>query len=279
MSERLSMMMSIRLDHLVGSTSTFEAEKVYQTTYSPKFGLVYQLMPDRWVVFANYLNGFVFLDPAITSDPDGTNRRIKPFDPEQANQFEIGTKAKLFANRLEATLSLYTIDVYNKLMTDITNTQNFKQGGKVNSKGIELTLHGTPLPGLTIIGGYSHNYNQVTKSEPSDANLGLRPEEAGPANLFNAWIDYEIQAGTLKNLNIGMGVFGASSQRSLNRLTLGAMKLPSYTFLNGVIGYQLDQYNVRFKIDNMLNRKYFTGNATVNPQALRTFLVSFNYSF
>ncbi|WP_408582753.1 TonB-dependent receptor plug domain-containing protein, partial [Myroides odoratimimus] len=82
-----SFMASLRFDYLEGSTSAVNNQKTSQTTLSPKFGLVYQPIQNKLALFANYLNGFVFLDPAIISDPNGTNKTIQPFDPEQANQF------------------------------------------------------------------------------------------------------------------------------------------------------------------------------------------------
>ncbi|AJH15486.1 TonB-dependent siderophore receptor [Myroides profundi] len=272
-----SFMASLRFDYLEGSTSTVNDQKTSQTTLSPKFGLVYQPIQNKLALFANYLNGFVFLDPAIISDPDGTNKTIQPFDPEQANQFEIGAKTNLLGDKLSATISYYHIKVTNKLMTDLNSLNSFTQGGKVKSEGIELSLTGTPLPGWDIITGFSHNYNVVTKSLPADGNLGFRPEEAGPANLFHLWTNYKLQSGIFKNLSFGIGVNSVSEQKTINRSTLGVFTLPGYTIYNTAIGYDWKKFNAILKIDNLTNKKHFTGNSTVNPQGLRTVSLSLNY--
>ncbi|MDM1353744.1 TonB-dependent siderophore receptor [Myroides marinus] len=273
----LSLMMSLRVDHLKGQTSSFTEEKNYETSFSPKFGLVYQPIQDKLAVFANYLNGFVFLDPAIVSDPDGTNKSIQPFDPEQANQFEIGSKANLLNGRLTAAVSYYHINVSNKLMSDMENMNGFSQGGKVKSKGVELTLSGSPLIGWNIITGFSHNYNKVTKSLPEDGNLGTRPEEAGPANTFNFWTNYQVQSGTFKNLSLGFGINSLSSLRVMNRTTIGVFEIPSYTIMNAAVSYSYKNATASLKLDNLTNKKYFSGNSTVNAQGERAISLSVNY--
>lgn len=273
----LSLMASIRVDHLKGSTSAVSDKGTNQTNFSPKFGIVYQPIQDKLAVFANYLNGFVFLDPAIVSDPDGTNKTIKPFDPEQANQFEIGTKASLLNGALTASISYYHIKVSNKLMSDLNTMNGFSQGGKVKSEGIELTLSGSPLKGWNVMTGFSHNYNKVTKSKPEDGNLGTRPEEAGPANTFNFWTNYKFQTGALKDLNIGFGVYSLSENRVMNRTTIGVFAVPSFTICNTVISYDINRFTASLKIDNLANKKYFSGNSTVTPQGERTFSLALNY--
>lgn len=273
----LALMMSIRVDHLKGSTSAFSDKGTNQTSFSPKFGIVYQPIQEKLAVFANYLNGFVFLDPAIISDPDGTNKTIKPFDPEQANQFEIGTKANLLNGKLTASVSYYHIEVTNKLMSDVNTMNGFTQGGKVRSKGIEFSLSGSPLTGWDIITGFSHNYNKVTHSKPEDGNLGRRPEEAGPANTFNLWTNYKVQTGVLKNLSLGGGVNSVSSLKVMNRTYTGAFAVPSYTIYNAAIAYDIHKFTAILKLDNLTNKKYFSGNSTVNPLGLRTVSLSLNY--
>lgn len=273
----LSLMLSIRVDHLKGSTSAVSDKKTSQTSFSPKFGLVYQPIQDKLAVFANYLNGFIFLDPAIIADPDGTNKTIKPFDPEQANQFEIGTKASFLNGRLTASASYYHINVTNKLMTDLSTMNSFNQGGKVKSEGVEIALSGSPITGWNIVTGFSHNYSEVTKSTPADGNLGTRPEEAGPANTINFWTNYKLQSGVLKNLSLGVGIYSLSQTKVMNRTTIGIFATPAYTLCNAVISYDINKFTTSFKIDNIANKKHFTGNSTVNPLGERTFSLALNY--
>ncbi|MDR0227901.1 MAG: TonB-dependent siderophore receptor [Flavobacteriaceae bacterium] len=275
----LSLMMSLRIDHLNGKTSTISEEKTSETTFSPKFGLVYQPIQDKIALFANYLNGFVFLDPAIIADPNGTNMTMQPFNPEQANQFEIGAKTNLFKNKLTASVSYYHMKVRNKLMTAMDNMMGFTQGGKVKSEGIEVSLSGSPLKGWNIITGISHNDSKVTKTQDEDGNLGYRSEEAGPANTFHFWTSYKLQEGLLQNLSLGFGINSVSSNRVINRSTIGVFKVPGYTIMNTTLSYQLKQVTASFKIDNLTNKKYFSGWSTVASEGYRTFSFALNYTF
>src|SRR3546814_20687888 len=90
-------MVSLRLDHFnTKGDLTTDEDDYKQTALSPKFGLVYQVLPERFSVFANYMNGFVKVAPATVSDINGENQIISTLETEQANQAEAGTKTTLF---------------------------------------------------------------------------------------------------------------------------------------------------------------------------------------
>ncbi|MDZ7607410.1 MAG: TonB-dependent receptor [Cyclobacteriaceae bacterium] len=109
-SPSLSAMASVRFDRFEGKTAYWIEDEVEgQSAVSPKLGLVYQPFKDRVSLFANYMNGFVNVAPAQVSDVDGTNPRLKTFEPENANQFEFGMKTNLYQERVSATVSYYNI--------------------------------------------------------------------------------------------------------------------------------------------------------------------------
>ncbi|MCG7859946.1 TonB-dependent receptor, partial [Flavihumibacter sediminis] len=93
-----------------------------QNALSPKFGLVYQVIPSKISLFANYMNGFRNLAPVVQPLPDidGT------FKPQQANQFESGVKMELFNRKLFLTASYYNIHVAN-----ITRPESVEREGTV----------------------------------------------------------------------------------------------------------------------------------------------------
>ena len=60
----LSAMLSLRVDNFSGKPTQWSTEEVNgQTTFSPKFGLVYQPILNKLSLFANYMNGFQYLTP------------------------------------------------------------------------------------------------------------------------------------------------------------------------------------------------------------------------
>lgn len=276
---KLSAMLSLRVDNFSGKPLWATDEIKSQTTLSPKFGLVYQPILDKLSLFANYMNGFSNLAPAEVSDINGNNPTLKIFEPEQANQYEFGAKANLYKDKISLTASYYNILVSNKTMTDPTNVNNTIQGGEVKSKGIELSVVTNPIEGLSIITGFSHNDNKVTKDAADGGYLGLRTEESGPANLFNFWTTYRVQNEKLKGFTFGFGANYASEFNTLNRSTTGSFTLPSYTIFNALIGYSANNFSLNLKLDNIGNTKYYTGWSTVTPQRLRAISLGISYKF
>lgn len=276
----LSVLASIRFDQFGGKTSYYATDDVKdQNTFSPKFGVVYQVLPEKLSVFGNYLNGFTNVAPSEVSDVDGTNVRMVTFDPEQANQYEFGVKSNLLNGKLSATASYYNITVSNRVMTDPNNPNNSIQGGEAQSKGYEVSLVANPIEGLNIIAGYSDNDTEITKDRPGDGYLGLRPEQSGPAKLANLWINYTIRNGAVKGLGLGFGGNYASEHKTLNRSNIGTFVLPEYTILNAALSYTGDRYGIILKVNNVTDKQYFSGWSTVTPQNLRNMSLSLNYKF
>ena len=279
-TNKLSVMASLRLDYFDGKTSQYDGiETKGQVALSPKFGAVYQIVENKVSVFGNYMNGFKNVAPTTVADLDGSNPRIKEFDPEQANQFEVGLKTSLYKDIISASVSYYDIRVKDRVITDPNNINNSIQGGEVESKGVEVSIVANPIKGLNVIAGFSHNDAEVTKESPGDGYLGLRPEEAGPETLVNLWANYTVTEGQLKGFGIGFGGNYASEYKTLNRANTGTFALPDYTVLNSAVSYDNDKFNVTLKLNNMLNEKYYSGWSTVTPQRLRSITAGVTYKF
>lgn len=269
----LSAMASLRFDNFSGKVNQYDAEEIKsQNSFSPKLGVVYQIIQNKVSVFGNYMNGFKNIAPTTTIIPGGPSV-INSYKPEHANQYELGLKTNLYKDILSATLSYYDINVANKVMTD------GQQSGEVESKGVELSVIVNPMKGLNIIAGISNNKSEVTKDNPGDGYLGYRPEEAGPETLVNLWANYGITSGKWKGFGIGFGGNHASEHKTLNRSTTGTFTLPDYTILNSALSYNNDKFNITLKVNNLLNDKYYTGWSTVTPQRLRSLTAGLTYKF
>lgn len=278
-TNKLSVMASLRVDEFRGKTSAYAAEEVKsQIAVSPKFGAVYQIIENKVSVFGNYMNGFRNIEPGQRADGP-TNTVATTFDPEQANQYEFGLKTNLYKDIISASLSYYDINVKNRLMADATNPNASVQGGEVESKGVELSVTVNPIKGFNIIGGYSYNDSEVTKDNTDSGYLGLRPEEAGPKTLVNLWANYFFTEGKLKGFGLGIGGNHASEHKTLNRANIGTFALPDYTILNSALSYNNDKFNITLKVNNLFNEKYYTGWSTVTPQRLRSLTAGLTYKF
>src|SRR5690606_19038361 len=65
----LLVMASLRVDYFdTEGDITTEDDDYDQTALSPKFGLLYQILPDRLSFFANYMNGFKNVGPQTRSE-------------------------------------------------------------------------------------------------------------------------------------------------------------------------------------------------------------------
>lgn len=273
---QLSALAGLRLDNYSARTSWNSKEVKNQVTFSQKLGLVYQPVLDKLSLFANYMNGFQNLEPVVHYDAQD-NSTMEILDPERANQWEVGVKGSL--DRVSLTASYYNIRVSNKTMADPANIKNVIQGGVVKSRGVEVSLIANPFTGLNMIAGYSHNYNKIAKDAADGDYLGLRSEDAGPADMLNVWMRYSFNTEALKGWAVGAGANYASDYKTLNRHSTGSFTLPSYTIFNALISYTGDSYTVSLKGDNLGNKKYFGGWSTVTPQKLRTVSLALSYKF
>ena len=273
---KLIAMASLRVDYFDSKRNiTTDKDDYDQTAFSPKFGLLYQPIEDKLALFANYMNGFKNVSPDRATEG-------QTFEPEHANQLEFGIKANLLADKLNATISYYDIQVANLLTTDPENPLNSVQGGKSQSKGFEFDLNASPAKGLNIIAGYSYNDSKVTKGDSKNVFLeeGKRPMWSGPENLVNLWATYKFNYGTLKDFGLGFGGNYASENAIVNSEIQGKFVLPSYTVINSSVFYGTSKFRVALNINNIANKDYFNGGwGTVNPQKSRNVVASFSYKF
>jgi iron complex outermembrane receptor protein len=277
----LMAMVSARLDYFDSKGEKSDpSDDYHQTAVSPKFGIVYQPLLDKIALFANYMNGFVNVEPRQVADADGSNPHVKSFHPEQANQWEVGIKTNLYANRLNATICYYDIKVSDRVTGDPNNFYNFLQGGKMQSRGFEVDLEANPYRGVNLIAGYAHNNSKVLEGDGDFySSPGRSAGGQGPNDLINFWGTYRVSEGALKNFGIGFGVNHASQYKVVDNAVTGDFYLPSYTVLNGGIFYNTDDVRVNVNINNIGNTDYYIGYWSVNPQKPRNIVASISFKF
>ncbi|SNR47552.1 TonB-dependent receptor [Flavobacterium sp. ov086] len=216
-----------------------------QTAFSPKFGLVYQIMKEKIAVFGNYMNGF--------SNVSGSDFNGNTFKPNQANQWEGGFKFDL--NKISATLSYYDIQVTNITRDDPDHANFSIQDGTQVSKGFEAELIANPISGLNIVAGYTYNDSKYEKSNASVQ--GLRPSTAGSPTTANLWASYRVTTGSAQGLGVGFGGIYGSEYHQTNTATF-KFSIPSYTVLDASLFYDQPKYRLGLKVDNITNEKYWS---------------------
>ncbi|CAL2103923.1 TonB-dependent receptor [Tenacibaculum sp. 190130A14a] len=280
----LSLMAGVRydrFDYKGDDNNPLDDDTAYtKSTFSPKFGVVYQPILNKVSVFANYQNGFSYVNPELTLvDPSNpaAGTQLLSFDLERANQFEAGVKTNLFNNKLETTVSYYNILVSDKIIGfGPTKTQD----GKVRSQGIEIEANASPINGLNIRGGFSYNDSEILESPSNPATVGNRFGEAGAKFNYNFWADYKFDTGVLKNFGVSGGFNGASDFNTMENYPIsGDFILPAYTVFNAAIYYENNLFRASINVNNLTDETYFKGWSTVTPQQPRAFYGSLTYKF
>lgn len=257
-----------------------------QSAFSPKAGIAYEIIKDKFSVFGNYQNSFKN-NGYYTSDNTGTQSLS---NPERANQFEGGLKTSLIKGRLNATLSYYNIKVKNTLLSTLEQvigapegTTVINQAGKVKSEGLELEVNAYLVKGLSLVGGLSYNESKYIDSEIK--TIGRRPGTAGSPWLASLYASYQILEGNMKGLGFGIGGNYASANNELNNnlivnhtiAGLDRFTLPKYLVLNASAFYDTKKFRIGVKVDNFTNQHYWVGFTTANPQQLINALGSITY--
>lgn len=248
-----------------------------QSAWSPKAGLVYQIIKDKFSIFGNYQNSFKS-NGYFTTDKAGN---VALSDPEKANQFEGGFKANLISGKINATVSYYDIRVKNMLVSTGDFSAAGKsvqtQAGEIRSKGVELEVNAYLIKGFSLIGGLSYN-------DTTDMATGLRPATAGSPWLANFNASYQFIDGSLKGLGFGVGGNFANANKIFNQLDVATRKvstftLPKYFVLNANAYYDTKKFRIGAKVDNFTSQHYWIGYTTANPQKLINVLGSVTYKF
>ncbi|MDV3864210.1 TonB-dependent receptor [Elizabethkingia anophelis] len=245
-----------------------------QSAWSPKFGLLYEIIKDQFSVFGNYQNSFKSNGYYVYNKAGD----VALSDPEKANQFEGGLKANLLKGKITATLSYYDIKVKNTLMTTRELTvggqavQN--QAGKLTSRGLEAEINAYLVKGFSLIAGLSYNDMSFTSGE----NAGFRPETASSPWLANFNASYQFVDGQFKGLGFGIGGNYASDNKIVNTVQ-GSFILPKYFVMNANAYYDTKKFRIGVKVDNFTNEHYWIGYTTANPQKLANVLGSITYKF
>jgi iron complex outermembrane receptor protein len=282
-TDRLVTLLSLRVDHYesdgqLNFNTNVRSGEFKQTAWSPKVGIVYQFVKNKLSAYANYMNGFSYTAP-VTQELVDYSGDMKP---QKANQWELGVKANLWRNRFNFTAGYYDILVDNmqRGIEVIQNGKNYNitiQDGEQRSKGIELEAIANPIQGLNVMAGYTYNESKFVRA---DATVeGRRPGSAGPANVFNSWVSYIFQSGSIKGIGLGFGVNHVGEQITADTSTTGQFVFPSYTLINASVSLEKERYRVGFKMNNLGNAQYFSGQGVVVAQMPRNFVAEVSLKF
>lgn len=270
-TDRLAAMLSLRVDRFENDAQRSNGIPAVtgaysQNAFSPKLGLIYQVVKDQVTVFGNYMNGFQNVAPAVR----GTTGITDVFKPRQANQLEGGIKAELFNKTLNATVSFYDIKISNdtRVVDAIT-----VQDAESRSKGFEAEVIANPAPGLNIIAGFATNDYRIVKASPTAKVDGLYQLQV-PTKSGNLWASYKFTGTALKDFGVG---FGGNYVSQCFFDAGNTIVIPAYTVVNASVFYDQPKWRFGIKGNNLSNQQYWTNYGI--PETLRQVIGTLTFKF
>ena len=156
---------------------------------SPRVSIDYR-WNDSVFTYASYSEGFK--SGGFTGRTVDPQEEARPFEPEEAQTFEVG--AKLDFNGLRINTALFTTDYTNlQLINQEGITPITVNAGSSTINGLEIELLARLADGLNLRAGYSYidaEYDEIT--DPN-ATTDINDEFPNtPENSFNISLDYNI---------------------------------------------------------------------------------------
>lgn len=202
--------------------------------------------------YASYAESF---EPQTGTDVSGN-----AFVPTTGTQYEVGVKYQPAGHDMLLTLAAFQLTRQNVTTTDPNNTNFSIQTGEVRSRGIEVEARAAITDELSLIGGYTYQRVEVTKSTGTD--IGSTPRQT-PKHLASLWADYAFKDGLLNGLGLSLGVrytgdtFGDAAS---------SFKVPAFTLIDAAVRYQLQDSAFSFEVNakNLMDKEYVSSCASTS---------------
>ncbi|MFQ3640732.1 MAG: TonB-dependent receptor [Chloracidobacterium sp.] len=212
-----------------------------------------------------------------------------PFlSPDRYNSFDGGVDQYFFRDRLQVGLTVFYTRVVQITAFDSSGVLNpatdpyGRSSGYINgsggiSRGVEVSFNARPTATLTLNGSYTHT------SAGTDRDVSVRGFFrifGVAAHTFTLVANQAI--GKRFNVNFDMVAYSGTyaSLFAVNRSR--AFEVPGFVKADVMGGYTIPVGNDRSlrvygKVENMFNRRYFTGNGWLAPGVVGTGGVAFQF--
>lgn len=227
--------------------------------WSPRVGIVYQ-PNDAHALYGNLSRSF----QPVGNDLFYNGNDFAQIKPVESLQQEVGAKSEWYGGRLLSTVAVYQITQRNVITKDPTDPAGLRQvqTGEQQSRGFEVDVSGTVLPGWKVFANYALNMAQITQS--NNFKVGNRPANI-PKHSGSLWTSYELGHG----FSIGGGAFYVSDRYAVEDNTVN---LPSYVRVDAMLAYKAKAWEAGLNLNNLTNRTYYesaNNNHQIQPGAPR----------
>jgi catecholate siderophore receptor len=211
------------------------------TAFSPRVGVIWQ--PDaRSSYYASY--SYAFLPSGETLSLAANNAEL---EPEKAKNWELGAKWDITPD-LTATAAVFRLDRANVKATDPNDSSKLQLTGLQRTEGIELGIQGQVTKHWQIYAGYANLDAEIMKATTVPAG---RKVALVPRNAASIWNRIDLVGGW----SAGLGVV---YQSDVYASTTNAVKLLSFTRIDGAVFYQFDKRTrIALNMENLFDRRYY----------------------
>ncbi|MEM6514644.1 MAG: TonB-dependent receptor, partial [Bacteroidota bacterium] len=229
----------------------------FNAILSPKFGISHQFT-ESISFFSSISHGFSPISLNETLLPDGQiNTELKP---ETGWNFEIGSRGRLFKDKLVYSASIYRLNISNLVVSRRTAQDEFIgiNAGKTRHDGLELQLdyHLISKKQFNIEPFLTYTLNNFRFDEFIDGNDDFSGNDLTgvPDQILNIGASFSTKYGLYGNINHQyVGQMPITDSNSLYS--------ESYTLTNIKIGFKRHladalSFNVFFGLNNIFDEKY-----------------------
>lgn len=230
---------------------------------SPRAAVVYK-PTDAASIYFSY--GTSYNPSAETLSLAASN---KDLSPEKDRTYEVGAKAMVLDGLLGLTAAAFDTEMTNARITDPLNPSLQSLAGTEKVKGFELGAQGHITDNWEIVAGYTY----LDTHAIGLAGPGVRgPIPNTARNQANLWTTYDFDNGL--KLGMGLNYIGQREAGTDSGTVPGSIivpKVPGYTTLDGMIGYQVnDHFSLQLNGYNLTDKYYFMNSYFTRPNENHT---------
>lgn len=183
-------------------------------------------------------------------------------DPLKGQNLEFGVKKDWLGGKWNSTFAVYEIRRKNILVAGNSNDNNGNAfmipTGEQRARGFEADIKGEIVKGLNIVVNYA--YTDAKTIKDTDASrIGVQ-SPGNAKNVQNTWLSYRFEHGNLKGFGISAGYqYQGGRQSWFGTTAKYDQSLEDYFDTNFGISYVAKKFDVNLLLNNVLNRKLYSG--------------------
>jgi catecholate siderophore receptor len=234
---------------------------------SPRAGVIFQ-PSDTASVYGSF--SYTFLPSGQTLGLAANTVQLKP---ENAKNYEIGSKVDLLNRRLNVAAALFRLDRNNVKNTDPNNPALLVLTGQQRTDGAVFSVAGNVTRRLKVYAGYANLNARVIKdtaAAPAGRRVGLVPRSQA-----TVWSSCELS----KHWEVAGGVV---SQTRMFASFSNQVELPGFTRVDAALFYRAGRYRIALNSENLFNTRYHPtahNDNNISPGAPRNLQLSLRAAF